>query len=346
MNSTQARIVPNTTNQINPQPKKTSEITKSEVVTLTQPNVQYVFRTKEQMKAMFDVIFPNLLHPKSGRLKSEGALLKLIAGRCSKGLEIITQEELGKWIKDYEYNKSLSDRQIKTTIKRLRDLGLINYERSNPKIMKSPYRYTVTELGKDIYWYLLYCNKGATRLEHEEVNKELVDKILKRKIIAFPGKKTAYQKSSTKSVSSKKTARNINIIRINNKRSLSDQSIQEEDIVSKITFSPAQLYLIDNCVKDHGFSSTHRIIFLDEIKKEYGDYLTSRYYNSDKFKVALDSFAKETSEKYYFEVMDKNPLNRPKNSLGASLGDFRSVRGILEGFKELTSKTPLFEGIS
>jgi len=319
--SIQGCMVSSFTTQIKPLIKKTSEVTKSEVITLNQPNVTYVYRTKEQMKAMFDVIFPNLLHPTSGRLKAEGALLKLIAGRCSKGLEIITQEELGKWIKDYEYNKPLSDRQIRTAINRLKDLGLINYERSNPAIMKSPYRYTVTELAKDIYWYLLYCNKGSTRLEHEEVNKELVDKILKRKIISFPGKKTSGQKSSTKSVPSKKTSGNINILRINNIGSSSSNPIPEDKKVRDITFSPAQNYVIGNCVKDHGFNPNQTIIFLDDIKKEYGSYLTSRYYNSDKFKVALDAFARETAERYHFNV---NNSEKPNSSV-PTIRNFRSV---------------------
>ncbi len=124
-------------------------------------------QTNKELESLRSALFN---HKTSGRYLSTRILFKIIAGRYIKlGNCVTKQETLGIEMEAFGYGKQLKVWQVKKMCAKLREAGLITYERST-KNRASVYSYTVTELGLQCFDY--FIRRNVQKLSTVSVNKK------------------------------------------------------------------------------------------------------------------------------------------------------------------------------
>ncbi|CAB4128615.1 hypothetical protein UFOVP270_2 [uncultured Caudovirales phage] len=185
------KILSNLAPQINPPTEKKSN--SPEILSVQEirnvkllGQIKVIERTNDYMNKLYnEIIYPHLQTKSTGRPKAPMILLKLIVGRMIEagwGRCVVKQEVLGSEMMQYGYDKPLTDRQIRRHIKLLKDIGLIDYQRSAGH--KSVYEYTATPEAIDIYFYLIKRNVSYVRLCVLDTKTGAVDKIYTKKQVS------------------------------------------------------------------------------------------------------------------------------------------------------------------
>lgn len=124
-------------------------------------------QTNKELEALRPSLFN---HATSGRYLSTRILFKIIAGRYIKYRNCVTkQDTLGVEMESFGYGKGITGRQVRKMSIKLRDAGLISYERST-KNRASVYSYSVTELGLQCFDY--FIRRNVQKLSTVPVNKK------------------------------------------------------------------------------------------------------------------------------------------------------------------------------
>ncbi len=134
--------------------------------TAKKPSFNVSYRTQEQLDHIESFRHPLLEHHRTRKKSSAFALLKLIAGRHLNGLWQCcktSQITLGEELYNFEHNKSVGDRQIRRLLTTLKKEGLITYFNPSGKF-KEVKIAAPTELGLDVYRYIILNNRSHVRL--------------------------------------------------------------------------------------------------------------------------------------------------------------------------------------
>ena len=127
--------------------------TRSSITTL-EPELLYL--SQEDMRALNHARSLLSPHHNSGRGRSIYFAFKVLAYGCLNYARYNpTHQTIGLKVKEYGYNKTLRERKSRQLTKTLVDAGLFVREK-----MGKLYRYTITELGKLTWHYIVLKNNG------------------------------------------------------------------------------------------------------------------------------------------------------------------------------------------
>jgi hypothetical protein len=134
--------------------------------TSKKPSFNVSYRTQEQLDHIESFRHPLLEHHRTRKKSSVFALLKLICGRHLHGewkMCKTNQINLGKSLPLFQHNKSVGERQVRRLLTTLSEKGLINYYSVNGKF-KEVKVAVPTQLGMDVYRYIILSNRSNVRL--------------------------------------------------------------------------------------------------------------------------------------------------------------------------------------
>jgi len=136
-----------------------------------------IYRTQYKLDNLSDIAKKHLKLKSSSQLNSAGNLFKIIIGRIQNcGRCITKQVTFAESMRQYNNKRDLSSRQIRRLIVILKDLGLITYKRSGQK-WGSVYQYEATQLGNDMYYYVIYRNIHDIKFIPLELSTASVDNL-------------------------------------------------------------------------------------------------------------------------------------------------------------------------
>lgn len=264
-------------------------------------------QTNKELESLRSALFN---HKTSGRYLSTRILFKIIAGRYIKYGNCVTkQETLCIEMETFGYGKELHIRQVRKMCGKLRDAGLITYERST-KNRSSVYSYVVTELGLQCFDY--FIRRNVQKLSTVSVNKKHWPKksnLENQKKVPVETKKSAGRAISQvidKYTNEKKKCRS-NISYINNigasPVSSFSSKIKSSPICGTVAtprLAPNHTEIVHSFCKLRGMDKNETLILLDDTALALTERLSQGHPVKD-FDGFLVMVANHAADKYYWD---------------------------------------------
>jgi len=140
-------------------------------------DLKVIYRTQEYINTLEDIRYAVLQNRKTLRKSSASVLLKIISSRNEKFGNCITRQTvLADEMIKFGYHKRITEKQISRIANKLRDSGLITFIRTIKKNgYKATYSYKLTELGREIYFYVIKNNESNLQIKVLESTTKSVD---------------------------------------------------------------------------------------------------------------------------------------------------------------------------
>ncbi len=157
--------------------------TKSNLCSNSISHIEFRYITNEHFDFLQELSTKFLFFASGDKKISFGAL-KLICSRDLKyGSCITKQQVMAKEVCNFGSSKVVGERQLRRILEKLREAGLITYERSGKK--RSANRYEATALGRELYFLFIQDNRDYIqyKLSTKSVDKSVDNRLPVDKVI-------------------------------------------------------------------------------------------------------------------------------------------------------------------